>query len=116
MKYSGYLEGGNDSGGSISQIVCVGDKSDEITGMPVGCKYILRPVDICNFGLARFFHASLSVTTEWRKINFVGYTSEAQEAIFRCEWTPPALEAVTVNRIAIWTDRAAGVPRINSVG
>jgi hypothetical protein len=56
-------------GESISQIACVGDTSDEITGMPVGCKYILRPVDICNFGLARFLHASLSVSLlSWESI------------------------------------------------
>jgi hypothetical protein len=38
------------------------------------------PVAVSNNGMAQ--------------LNFVGYTSEAQDAMRRCEWTPPALEAV----------------------
>jgi hypothetical protein len=35
------LWGGNDGGGPISQIWCVGDTLDDITGIPVICEYTL---------------------------------------------------------------------------
>ena len=38
-----------------SQNLRFGDLSDEITGTPVICEYILRPVDICNFLAASVF-------------------------------------------------------------
>jgi len=48
--------------GSISQIACFGDTSDEITGMTALCEYTLRQVDICNFCLPQFLKAWLPVS------------------------------------------------------